>query len=227
MTDPLFLRTVLLFEDLEDADLMKVSDRLSAKRYRKNNLIIFEEDEGRTLYIIRSGRVKISRVNTSGEEVILAILGPSDFFGELSIIDAGPRSATVTSLEEVELLSLRGEDFFDLVRAFPQIAISLLKLMATRLRRTDAHLVSLSTLDARGRVIATLRNLVDDLGQKEEGDAVLLCNLPLQRDLASMAGTSRETMSRLLTKLEQEEWLEREGQNLRIKRYSEFQRLRA
>jgi CRP/FNR family transcriptional regulator, cyclic AMP receptor protein len=225
MTDPLWLRSVLLFEDLADGELLRVSERLSQKKYRKNNLIIFEEDEGQLLYIIRTGRVKISRINFTGEEVILAILGATDFFGELSIIDEGPRSATVTSLEEVELLSLRRQDFFDILTQHPQIAVSLLKLMAYRLRKTDEQLVSLSTLDARGRVISTLIGLCKDLGKPENG-SIRLSNLPLQRDLASMAGTSRETMSRLLARLESEGWLVKDGSDLLVQRFEDFQKLR-
>jgi CRP/FNR family transcriptional regulator/CRP/FNR family cyclic AMP-dependent transcriptional regulator len=224
MTDPLFLRSVILFEDLEDGELMRVAERLSAKRYRKNNLIIFEEDEGQVLFIIRTGRVKISRLNSAGEEVILAILGGADFFGELSIVDGGPRSATVTSLDEVELLSLRRKDFFDILHSYPLVAISLLKLMAGRIRKTDAQLVSLSSLDARGRVINTLVHLCRDLG-REEGADMLLTDLPLQRDLASMAGTSRETMSRMLAKLESEKWLKRRGADLLVHNFAEFRKL--
>lgn len=224
MTDPLFLRSVILFEDLEDSDLLRIAERLTVKKYRKNNLIIFEEDEGQVLYILRHGRVKISRINPTGEEVILAILGPTDFFGELSIIDSGPRSATVTSLEEVELLCLRRKDFFDLLHTHPTIAISLLKLMAFRIRKTDAQLVSLSSLDARGRVISTLISLCKDLG-KPDGGNLLLTSLPLQRDLASMAGTSRETMSRILARLESEGWLTKQGSDLVVHRFTEFQKL--
>lgn len=226
VTDPLFLRSVILFEDLEDGDLMRVAERLSSKKYRKNNLIIFEEDEGQVLFIIRSGRVKISRINSAGEEVILAILGPSDFFGELSIIDGGPRSATVTSLDEVELLSLRRKDCFDILHSYPSVAISLLKLMAGRIRKTDAQLVSLSSLDARGRVINTITHLCRDLG-KADGQNMVLADLPLQRDLASMAGTSRETMSRLLAKLENDGWLERRGADLVVHNFAEFRKLSA
>jgi len=225
MTDPLWLRSVLLFEDLDDAELLRAAERFSLKKYRKNNLIIFEEDEGQVLYVIRSGRVKISRINFSGEEVILAILGPTDFFGELSIIDEGPRSATVTSLEEVELLCIRRQDFLELLTLHPSIAVALLKLMAQRLRKTDAQLVSLSTLDARGRVVSTLIGLCKDLGQPE-GGSIRLTSLPLQRDLASMAGTSRETMSRLLARLEQEGWLTKDGSDLVVHRFEEFQKLR-
>lgn len=226
VTDPLFLRSVILFEDLEDGDLMRVADRLSAKKYRKNNLIIFEEDEGQVLFVIRSGRVKISRINSAGEEVILAILGPADFFGELSIIDGGPRSATVTSLDEVELLSLRRKDFFDILHSYPLVSISLLKLMAGRIRKTDAQLVSLSSLDARGRVVNTIVHLCRDLG-KADGADMVLTDLPLQRDLASMAGTSRETMSRLLAKLEHDGWLERRGADLLVRNFAEFRKLNA
>jgi CRP/FNR family cyclic AMP-dependent transcriptional regulator len=221
MTDPLFLKSVILFEDLEDGDILRIAERVTVKKYRKNNLIIFEEDEGQVLYIMRHGRVKISRINPSGEEVILAILGPADFFGELSIIDGGPRSATVTSIDEVELLCLRRKDFFDLLHSHPTIAISLLKLMAVRIRKTDAQLVSLSSLDARGRAISTLISLCRDLGEMK-GPDLHLSNLPLQRDLASMAGTSRETMSRILARLESDGWLSKQGSDLIVHRFAEF-----
>jgi CRP/FNR family transcriptional regulator, cyclic AMP receptor protein len=224
MTDPLFLRSVLLFEDLENSELLRIADRLNAKKYRKNNLVIFEEDEGQTLYIIRSGRVKISRINGAGEEVILAILGASDFFGELAIIDEGPRSATVTSLDEVELLTINRKDFFELIHDYPSISIALLRMMANRFRKTDAQLVSVSTLDARGRVISTLISLCRDLRQ-EEGEDIFLSRLPLQRDLASMAGTSRETMSRILARLENEGWLTKKRSDLQVHRFHEFQKL--
>ncbi len=223
MTDPLFLRSVLLFEDLEDRDLLAVAERVTEKRYLKNNLIIFEEDEGHTLFVIRKGRVKISRINSSGEEVILAILGPTDFFGEVAVIDAGTRSATVTSLDEVELLCVRRKDFLSLMHQYPAVAVSLLKLMASRLRKTDQQIVSLSTMDARGRVINTVRSLARDLG-REEGDSRVINALPLQRDLANMAGTSRETMSRLLARLEEEGWLEKRGADLVILDYRAFER---
>jgi CRP-like cAMP-binding protein len=106
------------------------------------------------------------------------------------------------------------------------VAISLLKLMAGRIRKTDAQLVSLSSLDARGRVINTLVHLCRDLGH-DEGPDMVLRDLPLQRDLASMAGTSRETMSRLLAKLESENWLQRRGADLLVHNFAEFTKLHA
>jgi CRP/FNR family cyclic AMP-dependent transcriptional regulator len=223
MINPLFLRSVLLFEDLADNDLLTVSNTISEKKYLKNNLIIFEEDEGHTLFIIRRGRVKISRINPVGEEVILAILGPTDFFGEVAVVDLGPRSATVTSLDEVELLCIRRKEFLELMHHYPSIAISLLKLMANRLRKTDMQIVSLSTLDARGRVINTIRSLARDLG-RSEGDSRIIHELPLQRDLANMAGTSRETMSRLLARLEEEGWLRKVSGDLVIPDYKAFEK---
>lgn len=217
------IKTVPLFSGLPDRDLERIADLMVTKRYKKHNLIFFEDDLGQNLFIIKKGRVKISRIDESGGEVIFAILGEGDFFGELSIIDGLTRSATVTSIEDVELLVLWRGDFIDILEKYPQIAITLLKELASRIRKSDTQIKSLSLKDAKGRVATTLIRLAEDIGIIHSGEVVIK-RLPLQKDLANIAGTSRETISRVIRKLETEGYFIKRKNSLRFKDYEKFKR---
>lgn len=219
--DAVLLKTVPLFSGLADRDLSRISDLMVTKKYRKNNLIFFEDDLGQNLFIIKHGRVKISRIDEKGDEVIFAIMGEGEFFGELSIIDGLTRSATVTSIDDVELLVLRRGDFLDMLQKFPQISITLLKELAIRIRKSDTQIKSLSLKDARGRVATTLIRLAEDIGVMHDGK-VIIKKLPLQKDLANISGTSRETISRVIKKLEQEGYFEKRGNTVTFKDFSRF-----
>lgn len=219
--DAVLLKTVPLFGGLQDRDLSRVADLMVTKKYRKNNLIFFEDDLGQNLFIIKHGRVKISRIDEKGDEVIFAILGEGEFFGELSIIDGLTRSATVTSIDEVELLVLRRGDFIDILQKYPQISITLLKELASRIRKSDTQIKSLSLKDARGRVATTLIRLAEDIGFMHDGKVVLK-KLPLQKDLANISGTSRETISRVIKKLEVDGYFNKKGNTLTFKDFTSF-----
>lgn len=197
------LHLIPLFADLDDEDLTEIDRRLTVKRYKKNNLIIFEDDSGLNLFIINSGRVKISRISEEGGEVILAILGDGEFFGELSVVDGLSRSATVTALDDVELLVMKREEFMAALEKHPQVSIFLLRELASRIRKSDAQIKSLCLRNAKGRVATTLIRLAEDIGRMK-GGKVTIPELPLQRDLANIAGTSRETISRVIAALEKE-----------------------
>ncbi len=167
------LKNIPLFADLEDNDLQRIAELCVTKRYKKNNLIIFEDDSGSNLFFIKSGRVKISGISNEGGEAIFSILGEGEFFGELSLLDGLPRSATVTSLDDVELWVLHRGDFLDMLHKYPQISITLMKELARRIRRSDEQIKSLSLKDARGRVAATLTRLAEEMGVMRGGKVVI------------------------------------------------------
>jgi len=217
------LKSVSLFTDLDDKSLARLESLLSVKRYKKNNLIIFEDDKGLNLFIINQGRVKISRISEEGGEVILAILGEGEFFGEISVVDGLSRSATVTSLDEVELLVMKREDFLAALQEFPQVGIALLRELAGRIRKSDAQIKSLSLRNARGRVATTLIRLAEDIGRVREGK-VIIPELPLQRDLANIAGTSRETISRVIASLEKDGHCYKKENSLVFDNFERFKR---
>jgi len=218
------LKKVPIFSNLDDDDLMKIRKLCVTQHYEKDRLILIEEETGTTLFLIQKGRVKVSRISEDGREVILSILGPGGFFGELALIDGKTRSASVTAIEDSEALLLHRREFLALLGDYPQIAISLLKELAARIRKSDTQIKSLSLQDAMGRVASTLIMLAEDSGKIRQG-RVIISRIPLQQDLANMAGTSRETISRVFRWLEDEGLIEREGRKISIPDYSKFKKM--
>ncbi|MCK4447311.1 MAG: Crp/Fnr family transcriptional regulator, partial [Candidatus Marinimicrobia bacterium] len=165
--------------------------------------------------------VKITRLSDDGREVILSILGEGDFFGEMSIFDGESRSANVVALEDSEVYILKRGDFIDLLEKHPKIAIALLQELATRLRKSDQQIEGLSLSDAENRIGMTISRLAEELGVIKMGQ-VVIHNLPYQQDIANMAGTSRETVSRMLTLLQRKGYIQKRGRKLIITNYDEF-----
>ena len=215
------LRKVPIFSDLSDSDLEKISSKMISRIYEKGKMILLEESEGETFFIILSGVVKVTRLSDDGREVILAILGESDFFGEMSLLDGEGRSANIVANEKSEVVTLSRRDFLDCLQKYPKIAIALLEELAVRLRKSDQHIESLSLSDSEQRIGITLIRLAEELGTIKQGD-VNVKNLPYQQDIANMAGTSRETVSRTLKLLESKNLLKRDGRNLTIYKFDSF-----
>jgi CRP-like cAMP-binding protein len=215
------LKNIPLFSELEDDDLVAISKVAVRQSFRKDNMVLIEEEVGSTMFIILDGRVKISRISDEGREVILSIMSEGDFFGEMSILDGQARSANVVTLEDSTILVIHREDFLQMMHDFPQIAINLLKELAHRLRRSDSQIKSLSLQNATGKVASTLLRIADDSGKIHLGQ-VEIPKLPPQQDLANMAGTSRETISRVLKSLSEEGYLRKQGNKLIILDYESF-----
>ena len=218
------LRNVPIFSDLKDSDLNIISDKMISRAYEKGQMILLEESQGETFFIIVSGAVKVTRLSDDGREVILAILGESDFFGEMSLLDGEGRSAIIVANEDAEVLTLSRRDFLDCLETYPKIAIALLEELAIRLRKSDQHIESLSLCDSEHRIAITLIRFAQELGTIKQGD-VKISNLPFQQDIANMAGTSRETVSRTLKLLEEKDLIKKEGKDLIIYKFDEFRQL--
>ena len=218
------LRNVPIFSDLKDSDLNIISDKMISRTYEKGQMILLEESQGETFFIIVSGAVKVTRLSDDGREVILAILGESDFFGEMSLLDGEGRSANIVANEDAEVLTLSRRDFLDCLETYPKIAIALLEELAIRLRKSDQHIESLSLSDSEHRIAITLIRFAQELGTIKKGD-VKISNLPFQQDIANMAGTSRETVSRTLKLLEEKDLIKKEGKDLIIYKFDEFRQL--
>lgn len=215
------LKYIPLFSELTDDDLREIQKLAVRQVYKKDNMVLIEEEIGSTMFIILDGRVKISRISDDGREVILSILSEGDFFGEMSILDGQNRSANVVTLEDSKIMIIRREDFLQMLHDYPQIAINLLKELAQRLRRSDSQIKSLSLQNATGKVASTLLRIADDSGKIFRGQ-VEIPRLPPQQDLANMAGTSRETISRVLKSLTKRGYLRKEGSRLIILDYESF-----
>ena len=215
------LRRVPFFGDLGEDDLSHLSEVAVTKVFPRDNLIVLAEDEGDSLFVIVRGQVKVSIISEDGREVILAMLGKGDFFGEMSLLDGRPRSATVISVEETELLTLRRPDFIRLLERVPEIAVKLLAALAARLRKADRKIESLALMDVSGRIASALRQIAEEIGVRTESK-VIIRNRPTHQSLANMAGTTRETVTRVMKRLEQHGYLAISGKDLIILREADL-----
>ncbi len=219
-----FLRNVPIFNELSDQELEKIAALGVRKKYKKGSIILLEEETGAALFVIISGKVKIVRMDDDGREVILSILGESDFFGEMAILDGLTRSASVVATSKSELFMIHRRDFLKLLNDYPMVAIALLRELTGRLRKADSQIKSLSLKDAAGRVANVVLQLADEIGMFRKG-RVEIDELPLQQDLANMAGTSRETISRMIHKFIKKGYLQMQGNKLIINDYESFKNL--
>tara|TARA_B100000029_G_scaffold399423_1_gene398118 strand:- start:89 stop:769 length:681 start_codon:yes stop_codon:yes gene_type:complete len=224
--DASFLRNVSLFESLTDEELEALAQMTITRTFSKDNVIILAEEEGDALFIIEKGQVKVSIVSEDGREVILSMLGDGAVFGELSLLDGKPRSANVIATEDTNLVMLRRQDFLQLVFKVPQIAIALLAELASRLRRTDRQIEGLALLDVTSRISETLLQLASDQGVETE-TGVLIQNRPTHQELANMSGTTRETVSRVLKRLETQGYINCKGRTISIMREENWIRANA
>src|SRR4030088_252405 len=154
-----FLGTVPLFSGLQRDEIQKFAELTRERTYPKGSVILFQDDPGDSLFILRTGRVKVVLIGEDGREVILGVLEPGAHFGELALIDDQPRSAHVIAMEDAQLLILRREDFRRRVEANPVVAWALLTELSRRLRRADQKIGGLVLLDVPGRISRLLLDL--------------------------------------------------------------------
>jgi CRP-like cAMP-binding protein len=217
------LGEVSIFESLSDKEIAEIASRSQFMTFKKDDVIIFESEEGNSLYVILEGMVKISRTNEDYKEVILAILGERDFFGEMSVLDGALRSADAIALSKVQVIRIDAHVFLELLEKHPKIAISLLRELVSRLRKTDHQIKSISLADAVGRVASTIIRLANDVGRQKRG-RVEIDNFASQQEIANYAATSRETISRVLSMFEREGLIEREMNKIIIVNFEDFKK---
>ena len=224
MTNLDHLKNVPIFADLSSSDLEKISNKMILRNYNKGQVILLEESKGETFFVIKTGEVKVTKLSDDGREVILAILGESEFFGEMSLLDGEGRSANIVANEDSTALTLSRNDFLSCLESYPKIAISLLEELAVRLRKSDKHIESLSLSDSEHRIGITIARLAEEIGTIKKG-VVSIKKLPFQQDIANMAGTSRETVSRTIKLFEDKKILTRNGRALTIFDFNSFKKV--
>ena len=215
------LQNLPLFGELEEKEQMEIWTHVVTRSYKKSNIILFEEDPGDSLFIIKEGKVKITRLSEGGKEVILSILGEGEFFGEMSLLDGESRSANVIALSDCEVFVLKRDKFLNILKTTPQIAITLLEELAHRIRMSDQQIEYLSLADAENKVAMTILRIAEESGTFKMGQ-VSIEELPMQQDMANMSGTSRETISRMLSDFTDKGYIERKGKKLIILDYESF-----
>ncbi|WP_445267987.1 Crp/Fnr family transcriptional regulator [Synechococcus sp. C9] len=200
------LRDSPLFEGWSSTALERISQRLFLAQHEPEKLLIMEEDGGGTVYFIIEGWVKIRTHNREGREITLNILGPGEIFGEMAALAASARSCDVLSVTQVLLGSLSARDFMNVVQTEPLMGLRLSQLMARRLRQLNRRL-RVRESDSVARVVDVLLFLAEGQG-RTSAQGIEIPNLP-HRELGSLSGLTRETVTRVLRKLEQEGIIER------------------
>lgn len=183
--------------------------------YSRGATIFSEGDPGESLYIVLAGKVKIGRKASDGRENMLAVMGPSDQFGELSLFDPGPRTATATALTDVNLARMDKDALRPWISEHPEIAEQLLRVLARRLRRTNNIVADLIFTDVPGRVAKSLLQLASRFGTSE-GQHIRVTHDLTQEELAQLVGASRETVNKALADFTHRGWVRLEGKTVVI-----------
>lgn len=200
------LKGVELFSELNEDQLGMLANLVVAQNFNRDETVVLEGDDSvQALYLIASGSVQVYMTGVDGRETILSFLERGDFFGEMSLIDGEPRSASVRTVTDAQLLIIHRESFLQLIRQSPEIAMGLLSEFSKRLRKANRQIGSLSTMSVSGRVAGTLLNLMQERGVRIHTDngkmVTVIHNRPTQQQLADMSGTTRETVSRICSLL--------------------------
>jgi CRP-like cAMP-binding protein len=202
------LRTIPLFSAVSDEDLESVARLLIERRFPKNKTIVEEGLAGDYMYVIREGRVKVTKLSGDGREKILEMLEAGSFFGEMSLLDSAPRSASVKALTDVRILALARNDFLNVLRRSSGLALAVIQELTKRLRQQDEQASSLSFQRVKDRTMGLLVRLARE--ESTVPDRLVTPSLTHQQ-IADMIGTSRETVTRAVKGLKDEGWLLQEG----------------
>lgn len=209
------LRQAPLFSGLDDDAAASLGSSMTSVTIRRGEILFNEGDEGNQLYVVTEGKVKLGRTSPDGRENLLAILGPSQMFGELSLFDPGPRSATATAVTDVTLRSLSHDALLPLLTEHPDVSRALLHQLAARLRRTNEVVGDLVFSDVPGRVAKALLDLASRFGRKAD-DGIHVNHDLTQEELAQLVGASRETVNKALADFSARRWLRLEPRSVVI-----------
>lgn len=209
------LRQAPLFSALDDEAASALQASVAETRLRRGEVLFHEGDAGDRLYVVLDGKVKLGRSSADGRENLLAIMGPGQMFGELSLFDPGPRSATVTAVTDATFASLSHEDMLTWLEGRPTVARGLLSQLAARLRRSNDVVADLVFSDVPGRVAKALLDLSDRFGRTAD-DGIHVHHDLTQEELAQLVGASRETVNKALADFASRGWLRLEPRSVVI-----------
>ncbi|NGN93930.1 Crp/Fnr family transcriptional regulator [Nocardioides sp. KC13] len=210
------LRHAPLFSELDDESMTALLAMMGQTRLKRGEVLFHEGDAADRLYAVVSGKVKLSRAAANGQDSLLAILGPGQVFGELSLFDPGRRSSTVAAVtDEVELASLSHDDLLGLLDGRPAVTRGLLALLSGRLRRANDVIGDLVFADAPRRVAKALLDLAERFGQQTEEGLHVRHDLT-QEELAQLVGAARETVNKALADFAAKGWVKLESRGVII-----------
>lgn len=205
------LRNVPLFSGLDETELERLSRVATRRRAGRGDQVVRAGESADALLILLTGRAKVTNFDEEGREIILAWLGPGEFFGEMGLIDGSPRSASVVAVENCELLSIGKNEFQRCMQDNFQVVLKLMQILVRRLREADRNIESLALLDVYGRVARLLLDM-----SEEEGGKRMVKQKISKQDMARMIGASREMVSKVMRDLEVGGYIISEGDQITI-----------
>jgi len=197
-----FVKRVPLFSQLNEEQLQTVAQMCTKRTYKAGTVLFSEKDPGSVFYIVYSGSVKIYTASSTGEEKILSICKASESFGELSLIDGKPRSASAQTLEESVLITLTERNFLDMLRSHFDITLGIMRELSRRLRETNQEVFDLTFLDARTRVIKSLIKLANKHGVRNSNQITIKLVLNFD-EISQLAGVPKTTLMQVIRDLEE------------------------
>ncbi len=216
--DEVVVRKAPIFSGLDESAAASLRASMTLVKLRKGQSLFKEGDDGDHLFIVSNGKVKLGTKSPDGRENLLMILGPGDMFGDLSLFDSGPRTATATAVTDTKLLSLGQDKVIPWIKEHPEVSLHLLARLASRLRRTNEVVGDLVFSDVPGRVAKALIDLGVKFGEKREEGLFVNHDLT-QEELAQLVGASRETVNKALADFAQRGWLRLEARSVMILDY--------
>jgi len=186
-----------IFSRLDDKTIQFFEKTGVRKRYSKNTILFSKDDESDSLYILLRGKVHVIARDEQGREIVLSVIGPGEYFGEMAALDGGPRSATIVTREPSEILIIHSDEFRDSLSSNPDLMFNLVRVLLERLRKADEKIESLAFMNVYGRVSSFLMQAAKFNGEK------WIIREPLtHQKIADMVGSSRETVSRIVKELQ-------------------------
>lgn len=209
------LKTVPLFSELNDRELSHIADITTTRTYPKRQYVFMEGEERQAVFFIQEGTVKTFKVDREGNEQVINLLQKGEMFPHVGFFDDTPYPATAEIMQEARMLVIRIDDFDELLRNHPQIAVKVMKIMGRKIFMLAQRVQELISQDVRHRVVHALLRLADESGRTTDQGTYI--NMPLtNQDFANMVGSSRETINRVLNKLKDEKLLEADRRGILI-----------
>lgn len=210
-----FLRKVPLFSGLSISQLESIASICTKRSFRAHTVLFQEKEPGSVFYIVYSGSVKIYTQAQSGEEKILSLIKQGESFGELSLIDGKPRSASAQTLEDSALTAITAQDFHQLLRNNFDICLIIMQELCNRLRDTNQHVFDLTFLDARTRVIKSLITLANKNGSRS-GHLINIRMTLNYDEISQMAGVQKNTLMQVINDLQDKEIISFLGNEIQL-----------
>lgn len=210
-----YLRRINLFADIDDREMQEIADRTTMREVHRGRVILQPDEHPEMVYVIKEGRVKVSRYSPEGKEQILTLLEPGDVFGEFALVRA-TESVHVEAFEDTLICGMHRRDFLALIRRQPELMLQIIRVLAQRLRAAEEEIADLAFRDVPGRLASLLLRLADAYGYPSPGGQRLALRVTHQ-DIAAMIGATRETVTAVLSRFREDGLLAFERRHIIIR----------